>query len=443
MKLRHILVLLTAIACTLAGPPAARAADWPQFQGPGASGISPETGLARSWPEGGQKVLWTVDLGIGFGGAAVRDGKVFVLDRVDDRQDVLRCLDLATGKEEWTYAYDAPGSLEYNGSRQVPLVEEAFVYTVGPFGHVTCISRATHQAVWSHNLVRDFRPDPPDPADPAKPPTWGVSQCPVAYQDTIIVAPETAGVGVVAYEKATGRVRWKSPPVGPNGFCYVTPTLVRLCGVDQVIVMANKVPEKVLPAIISSVGAADGRLLWRLETARPYKLPISCPVQIADDRLFVSGSYGLGCFVLKLAKDGDRWTTSYVFKDNDNCFAHLHTPILYQGRLYAQSFDIHKAKGQNGLECLDLDGRILWKSGPDVTFDAGAFLIADGLIFVLHGKTGELCLAEASPAGYKELARAKVLTPAQGDHVWAPMALADGKLLVRDQHQMKCVEVRK
>ena len=85
----------------------------------------------------------------------------------------------------------------------------------------------------------------------------------------------------------------------------------------------------------------------------------------------------------------------------------------------------------------------MWKSGPDVTFDAGAFLIADGLIFVLHGKTGELCLAEASPAGYKELARAKVLTPAQGDHVWAPMALADGKLLVRDQHQMKCLEVRK
>jgi len=416
------------------------AADWPQFQGPDASGISPETGLARSWPEAGPRLIWAVDVGPGFAGAAVRDGKVYVLDRANDAQDILRCLDLASGKEEWRLAYDAPGGMEHNGSRQVPAVDEKLVYTVGPFGHLYAVDRKTGRPAWSHNIVTDFRRSP-DPADPAKPPMWGVSQCPVLYKDTLIVAPQTASVGVVAYERATGRVKWVSPPVGPNGFCYVTPTLVTLCGVDQIIVMANKVPDKWLPATLSSVDAAAGKLLWQLETWKPYKLPVSCPVKIGDDRLFVSGAYGLGCFALKAAREEEKWTVEYVFKDNKNCVAHLHSPLLYKGRLYAQSFDIHQPKGQNGLVCMDLDGNLRWKTGPDLDFNAGPILIADGLIYILHGKTGELFMAETSPDGYRQLARAKVLK-GDGGEVWAPMALSDGKLILRDQHQMKCLDVR-
>jgi len=431
---------MVAVATGLLLAACSAAADWPQFQGPDASGISPETGLARSWPEAGPRVLWTTQVGPGFGGAAVRDGKVYVLDRANDAQDILRCLDLASGKEEWRLAYDAPGGMEHNGSRQVPAVAEKLVYTVGPFGHLYAVDRATRQPVWSHNIVTDFR-RPPDTADPAKPPMWGVSQCPVLYKDTLIVAPQTAKVGVVAYERATGKVRWTSPPVGPNYFCYVTPTLVNLSGIDQIIVMANKQPEKWLPAILSSVDAATGRLLWQLETWKPYKLPVSAPVAIGDDRLFVSGAYGIGCFALKVAREGEKWTVGYVFKDNMNCVAHLHSPLLYKGRLYAQSFDYHQTKGQNGLVCMDLDGSLRWKTGPDLNFEVGPLLIADGLIFVLHGKTGELFLAEANPDGYRQLARAKVLK-GEGGEVWAPMALSDGKLILRDQREMKCLNVR-
>jgi len=450
-----LLLAVTASACwAMAAPapgggeggprPAAGArrppSDWPQFQGPDASGISPETGLARSWPEAGPRVLWETDVGPGFGSAAVRDGKVYILDRANDAQDILRCLDLGTGKEEWRFAYDAPGGLEHNGSRQVPAVDEKFVYTVGPFGHMHCIDRTTHRPAWSHNLVNDFR-QPPDPADPARPPMWGVSQCPVLYKDTVIVAPQTARVGVAAYDRASGKVRWTSPPVGPNYFCYVTPTLVTLSGTDQVIVMANKQPEKWLPAILSSVDAATGKLLWQLETAKPYKLPVSCPVAIGGDRLFVSGAYGLGCFGLKVSREGGKWAADYAFKNNNNCVAHLHNPLLYKGCLYAQSFDIHQPKGQNGLVCLDLEGNLRWKTGPDLVFNAGHVLIADGLLFILHGKTGELFLAEASPDGYKQLARAKVLG-GEGGEVWAPMALSDGKLILRDQRRMKCLDIR-
>jgi outer membrane protein assembly factor BamB len=436
---KFLLVLLAALAAPLG---ASEAADWPQYMGPGASGVSPETDLARSWPEGGPPVLWTRDLGEGFGSAAVRDGKVYVLDRVQNRQDVLRCLDLATGHEEWTYAYDAPGQLPHNGSRQAPAVDEKYVFAVGPFGHLNCIDRTTHRPAWSHPILQEF---PDSPAEAARRPSewWGIAQCPVLYRDTVIVAPRSDKVGLAAYERETGKVRWTSPPVGRAAFAYVTPTLMTLGGTDQVVLLTNTDPGQWKPAIIASVDAATGRLLWKLETWKPYKLPISAPLRIADDRLFVSGAYGIGCFALRVKKDGDAWAAEYAFKDNGHCAAHLHAPVLYKGHIFAQSFDIHgKPAAQNGLVCLDLDGNLKWKSGPQVLFDAGGFLIADGLIFIVHGKKGELNLVEAVPDGFKPLAQAKVLA-GEGGPLWAPLALSQGKLLVRDQRQMKCLDVRK
>jgi outer membrane protein assembly factor BamB len=69
----------------------------------------------------------------------------------------------------------------------------------------------------------------------------------------------------------------------------------------------------------------------------------------------------------------------------------------------------------------------------------GSVLTADGLIYVMDGKSGELHVVEPSPAGFKSLAKAKLL---EGKEIWGPLALADGRLLIRDQGQMKCVDLR-
>src|SRR5438874_739476 len=119
-------------------------ADWPQFQGANRDGVSNETvKLADSWPEGGPKILWKIEdkLGTGYGGAVVEGGKVYLLDRVKDQQDVLRCIDLADGKEEWTFAYDSPPEARensklgqykghYDGSRNMPAVDAKTVYVL-------------------------------------------------------------------------------------------------------------------------------------------------------------------------------------------------------------------------------------------------------------------------------------------------------------------------
>ncbi len=110
------------------------AQDWPQFLGPERNSTSPQTGLLRSWPEGGPEVLWSVNVGIGYGGPVVKDGKVYLLDRDDEVGDIMRCFNLQTGEELWKFSYDAPGTVSFPGSRSVPVVDNRHVYTCGPNG---------------------------------------------------------------------------------------------------------------------------------------------------------------------------------------------------------------------------------------------------------------------------------------------------------------------
>jgi outer membrane protein assembly factor BamB len=118
----------------------------------------------------------------------------------------------------------------------------------------------------------------------------------------------------------------------------------------------------------------------------------------------------------------------------------VHTPILHKNHLFAVG-----SKTRGRFTCLGLDGKVVWQSpvvsgdaAATKTFELGAFLLADGLFFALDGRTGLLRLLEASTTQYKELASAQVLS---GEEVWGPMALSNGKLVIRDMNQMVCLQV--
>ena len=114
----------------------AYAQDWPQYLGPHRNSYSDQKGLLRTWPQTGPEVLWTANVGIGYGGPVVKDRLIYLLDRDDKVGDNLRCFDLADGKELWNFAYNAPGSVMFPGSRSVPTVDGNHVYTCGPYGGV-------------------------------------------------------------------------------------------------------------------------------------------------------------------------------------------------------------------------------------------------------------------------------------------------------------------
>lgn len=410
---------LGTIALTLAmALSTAVAADWWQFQGPDRNGISPETGLARSWGPEGPKVLWTIPVGDGFGGASIRDGRVYMLDRIVEKADVLRCLDLATGEEVWRYEYEAPGvtQKDFPGSRAQVVVDEKYVYAVGPFGHFHVVDRQNGNVVWKAHLLEDFG---------GRKPNWAVAQSPLLYGDTVIAAPLSRQVGVVAFSRETGEVVWKSESVGVMQ--YVSPVLATVDGVDTVVVVANASQRG---TNVTGVDARTGEVLWTFD-GWSCGIPIPCPTPIGDGRFFVTGGYNAGCAMFRVSRNGEAWNVEPLFA-NRNCNSQIHNALLYDGYLYANS-------NQNGfgLTCLDLEGNTQWKTGGNPDFDMGNLLIADGLIFALS-KDGSLRLIEATPAGYKELASARLLG---GSTIWAPMALTDGKLIIRDRQQMRCVDV--
>ena len=173
--LKLVTILIASWSVTVA------AADWPWLYGPRRDHTSDQKGLLRTWPREGPKVLWTVPVGAGFGGPAVSGGNVYLLDRDEKIGDTLRVLDLASGKELWTYGYEAAGSFMFAGSRTMPTVDGEFVYTVGPMGDLHAISIKTRKPAWRKNIWKDF-------GGSAQLPQWAIVQNPLIYGDALILS---------------------------------------------------------------------------------------------------------------------------------------------------------------------------------------------------------------------------------------------------------------
>jgi outer membrane protein assembly factor BamB len=411
--MQNALFRLCWVVATALGA-SAYCADWPQFMGPNEDGISPEKNLLKAWPAEGPKVLWTVPMGKGYGGPAVRGGKVYVLDRPDQNQDVLRCLDLASGKEEWRFAYDAPGKIDHDGSRSTPAVSANRVYTIGPFGQFYCLDLATHQVVWQKNLLRDYV---------VQKPNWAVTQSPILYKNLVIAAPQSSSIGIAAFDPETGKELWHSGPVGE--MAYVTPKLVAIDGVDQFVMVAGNGTY--------GISAVDGKTLWKYGYS--CRMGIPNVTSLGSGRVFATGGYSAGSAIFQVSRDGDNWTTKELARIS-GIGSQCHQGLVYDNHVYVVC---NTNERQDGMVCFDFQGKKLWQTSRSPWFDKGGSILGgDGIIYAMDGNSGELYIVQPSPEGFRSLSKAKLLG---GEQIWGTLALADGRLVVRDQSQMKCVEV--
>jgi len=406
-----LLVILTVIAIT-----SSYAADWPQFEGPNRNGVSPETRLARSWPVGGPCVLWTAKSTLGNGGVAVRDGEVYFLEQDQATgKTTLRCLDFATGAEKWRYTFADP-KMPY-GALSTPTVDQRFVFVIGAGGEMHCLDRKTHASRWQANLVADFT---------GKVAEWGVSQSPLLYKNWVIVAPQSPEAGVVALEKATGKRVWKSDAIGVMG--YSSPFLTTIDNVEQLIMIGKGgrgETEQAHPNLVG-IDPANGKILWKYNGWR-CDHPIPWPTPVGDGRFFLCGWYSATGTMLKVEHTAGQWRVNELYTGKPYMTIIQHN-LYYDGLLYVTF---------NGLHCIDLNGNEKWHGKSN--FGSGNFIIADHLIYTMDSDSGMLYLVEATPNGYKELAKAQVLA---GKEIYMPLALANGKLLVRDRQQIKCLDVK-
>ncbi len=405
--------------------------DWPQFQGPHSNGTSDEQGLLHSWKGRGPPELWSANLGAGFGGAAVSKGKVYLLDRHGDEFDVLRCFDLDSGKELWNFRHQAKGRLPHNGSRTVPTIDDEAIYGIGPFGTVYCIDRATHEPRWVVDLPQIYG---------ATPPHFGYAQSPLPYGNLIIVAPMSDDVGLVALDKESGREIWRSEGVGTS---HSTPNLIRVSDQDQIVFLSNWLQS----GTTTGFDPKTGGLLWQYINYN-IRLPIPAASSFGDGRIFLTGGYDAGSVLLSIDHtQKGRTRIGELFRISKG--SQIHLPFFIAGHIYMmtnENSNQRRGRYENGgLMCLNLNGDEVWRTGNSPNFGRGNMIYADGMLIIQDGIDGTLRLVDPSPEGYRQMAEASIFPVEDGEDdqkMWAPMALSDGRLVLRSQSELKCVDLR-
>ena len=395
------------------GQPANLSGAWPGFHRSALGADAPE--FSRTWDATGPKSFWSIDLGEGYAGAAVQSGRVYVMDYDQaKKQDALRCLSLADGKEIWRFAYPNAVKRNHGMSRTVPALTEKFVVAIGPKCHVVCLDAQSGELRWTLDLVREFGTTVPP---------WYAGQNPLIEGEKVILAPAGTNALLIAVSLETSKVLWQTP--NPNGWQMTHSSVVpmKFEGKRQYIYCASHG--------VAGVSAEDGALLWETTDWKISLATIPSPVALPDGKIFFSGGYNAGALMLQLKKDGERIRPEILFRLKPEIFgATQHTPVFHKGHLFGT-----RADGQ--FVCLDLAGKVIWSSGSGHQFGLGPFLIAGDVIFVMDD-SGKLSLIEASVEKFHLLSEAKVL---HGRESWGPFALADRRLLARDFTKMVCLDV--
>jgi outer membrane protein assembly factor BamB len=419
-------VYSSALVATLAAAAVAPAADWPQYRGPNLDGSTSEK-IASKWPAGGPKVVWKAATPAGFSSFTVAGGKAFTqitrnVEGVD--REVAIALDANTGKEAWAFpvggtAYGhnggnagAKGNDGGDGPRSTPTVTAGKVYVLSSDLGLFCLDASTGKQVWTHDLMKEFA---------GRNITWKNAASPVVDGNLVFVGGGGPGQSLLAFNKDTGAVAWKSQD---ETITHSTPVVATIHGAKQVVFFVK--------SGLVSVAATDGKLLWKA----PYRFNVSTAITpvVAGDMVYCSAGYGVGGGAFKISKAGAEFKAEQLWQTpgDKEVANHWSTPVYKDGHLYGM-FQF-KEYGSGPLKCVELaTGKVKW-SQPG--FGPGNVILIGDQILALSD-AGDIVVAEATTAGYKELSRAKAV----GGKCWSTPVVSNGRVYVRSTKEAACLDV--
>lgn len=377
-----------------------------QWRGPNRDGIFAETGLLKSWPEGGpQQILEVEKIGKGWSSPILVGDMIYTTGMIDTL-DYLSAIDLQ-GNIKWQVAYGISWNKSFPDTRSTPVVDNDRIYVQSGTGRLSCFGRENGKEIWAVDVDKDFE---------CEYHIWGNSETPLIVDDKVICTPGGQKTSVVAFDKMTGKLAWQTKSLGGQR-AYASATIYEYNGFRYIL--------SVIGTDLIAVVPETGEIAWSYKYHNPEKwdqpglIWTNTPV-FKDDKIFLTMGYDYNAKMLQMAADGK--SVSEVFTDTifDN---HHHGVILHDGYLYGSNW-INNNKGN--WVCMDWNsGKIMWEE----TWDSkGSLVMADGMLYA-YNERGNVGLINPSSDKFQLVSEFKV-TKGAGPH-WAHPFIANGKLMLR------------
>jgi outer membrane protein assembly factor BamB len=395
--------------------------DWPQWRGQNRDGISKETGLLKQWPKDGPKLLWQIkNLGGGYATPSVVGGRIYLMNNNGVEDEFVTTLDTKDGSKLWSTQVGKVGNPNqqpnYPAARSTPTLDGTSLYALGSDGDLVCLETANGHLRWKKNVRTDFA---------GMPGLWAYSESPLVDGDVVVCTPGGTKATVVALNKDSGEVVWKSAVPGGDPAGYASIVVVDVDGAKQYVAYTA--------GGVIGLDAKTGKFLWRYaKTKGEFGMSIITPV--ADNGLVYSGAGRVGGGAVKLASNMGAVTSKEVYFDA-NLPTAIGGAVLVDNYLYGA--------GARNLVCADFKtGKIKWS---DRSIAPASLCYADARLY-LHGENGAIALIEATPDAYREQGR--FTPPDQPERInamekaWCYPVIADGRLYIRDTQCLWCYDIK-
>lgn len=388
--------------------------DWPQWRGPQRDGVSKETGLLKQWPKEGPKLVWQVnDLGDGYSTPSVVGDRIYLMSNQGMENEFVQARSTKDGKPIWTTRIGNVGNPNQNPpypkARSTPTVDGKFIYALGSDGDIACLETGTGKIRWQKNIRKEFGGQPGE---------WAYAESPLVDGDVVVVTPGGAEATIVALNKKTGALIWKSAIPEGDPAAYASAIVVQAGGRKQYVQSLTKG--------YVGVDAKTGQFLWRYKEVA--KGPAQYFTPIARGEYVYGGALGVGGGMVRLkpASDGIAAEQMYFQRGLPNGIGGA---VLVGDHIYGTEV------GQNLVSADFITGKVKWQ---DKSFGWASLAYADGHLY-LHGINGDVALVEATPEAYRE--KGRFTPPAQPkkkqagpfpEGAFAYPVIANGRLYIRD-----------
>ncbi len=420
--------------------------DWPQWRGPNRDGVWETKGIVDDLPEGQLPLAWSVDIGAGYCGPTVAEGRVYVMDRIADNEketERILCLDSKTGEQLWLHEYDAPyTTIHYKaGPRASVTIDEGRAYAVGTAGHFHCLDALTGNVIWKRDLVTDYD---------VKLPIWGIAASPLIYQNTVIEQVAGAnGACIVAFDKLNGEEVWRALD---EVAAYSSPVVIQQAGQDVLVCWTGD--------SLSGLDPKTGQVHWS-HAMKPSEMPIGIGTPSIDGELIFVSSFYDGSLMIRAPKDSltselvwravganEQSTGSKSVQVGEETLAE--TGVIYGlhamiGTSIVEDGYVYGVDSYGELRCLEAaTGKRVWEDLTAVPKDRWAtiHMVRQGARVWMFNERGELLISKLSPSGLEIIDRCQLIEPTKlqlpkrEGVCWTHPAFAEQSIFVRNDNRI-------